>query len=124
MSTRSGTSPHATASACSAVSASSVRYATMGTIGFEGKSDYGAIGPVVHASARLCEAAEVNQILIGQRSYGAAREGLAATDLGELVLPGATREQGLCDRRAGSQGVGYGNSAPCRRRGRTDKPGT
>src|SRR6266508_1165024 len=91
MSTRSGTSPHATASACSAVSASSVRYATMGTIGFEGKSEYGAIGPVVHASARLCEAAEGNQILIGQRLYGAAREGLAATDLGELVLPGATR---------------------------------
>jgi adenylate cyclase len=66
-------------------------YATMGTIGFADKSEYGAIGPVVHASTRLCVAAEINQILIGQRLYGAARDGLAATDLGELVLPGAAR---------------------------------
>ena len=33
-------------------------YATMGAIGFEGRRDYGAIGPVCNLSARLCSEAK------------------------------------------------------------------
>ena len=33
-------------------------YATLGAIGFEGRRDYGAIGPVTNLSARLCSRSE------------------------------------------------------------------
>ena len=32
-------------------------YASLGMIGFEGRIDYGAIGPVTNLSARLCDEA-------------------------------------------------------------------
>ncbi|MGH8650306.1 MAG: response regulator, partial [Burkholderiales bacterium] len=35
-------------------------YATMGAIGFEGRRDYGAIGPVCNLSARLCSEAKTS----------------------------------------------------------------
>ena len=39
-------------------------YATIGTIGFEGRFDYGAIGSVTNLAARLCGEAADGQILI------------------------------------------------------------
>ena len=42
-------------------------YATLGTIGFEGRSDYGAIGTVTNLAARLCAAARGGEILASQR---------------------------------------------------------
>ena len=42
-------------------------YATIGSIGFEGRRDYGAIGNVTNLAARLCGEAKGGQILLSQR---------------------------------------------------------
>ena len=63
-------------------------YATLGTIGFERRSDYGAIGSVVNLAARLCDEARDGQILISQRVYAAAEEQVEANSLGTLTLQG------------------------------------
>ena len=49
-------------------------YATLGMIGFEGRIDYGAIGPVTNLAARLCDKAQGGQILISQRVYTAVKD--------------------------------------------------
>jgi class 3 adenylate cyclase len=43
-------------------------YATLGTVGFEGRSDYTALGSVVNLAARLCGEASNGQILIDSRT--------------------------------------------------------
>jgi class 3 adenylate cyclase len=63
-------------------------YATLGMIGFEGRVDYGAIGPVVNLAARLCSEAQGGQILISQRVYTAVEELVEAEPVGELALKG------------------------------------
>lgn len=66
-------------------------YATLGRIGFEGRSDYAAIGSVTNLAARLCDAAAPGQILVAQRVFSAA-EGLASGEpVGELELKGFSR---------------------------------
>jgi adenylate cyclase len=66
-------------------------HATLGRIGFEGRSDYAAIGRVTVFAERLGEAAEPGQILVSQRVH-AATEGFAiARPLGELSLRGLAR---------------------------------
>ena len=42
-------------------------FATLGTIGFEGRFDYAAIGTVSNVASRLCDEAEPGQILISPR---------------------------------------------------------
>ena len=66
-------------------------YATMGAIGFEGRRDYGAIGPVTNLSARLCGEAGAGQVLISQRVYGKVEEGIEAEHIGELSLKGLSK---------------------------------
>jgi class 3 adenylate cyclase/CheY-like chemotaxis protein len=66
-------------------------YATMGAIGFEGRRDYGAIGPVCNLSARLCSEAKPGQILVSQRVCGCIEEHAAAEPVGELALKGFHR---------------------------------
>jgi class 3 adenylate cyclase len=63
-------------------------YATLGRIGFEGRVDYGAIGPVTNLASRLCDAARGGQILISQRVYTALEELVEAEPAGELFLKG------------------------------------
>jgi adenylate cyclase len=63
-------------------------YATLGTIGFEGKTEYGAIGTVVHVAARLAEAAQGSQILISQRVQLASESLVQSTSLGEQSISG------------------------------------
>ena len=63
-------------------------YATLGMIGFEGRVDYAAIGPVTNLAARLCAEARGGQILISQPVYVALEELLEAEPLGELSLKG------------------------------------
>ena len=43
------------------------RFATLGTIGFEGRFDYAAIGTVSNVASRLCDEAKPGQILISPR---------------------------------------------------------
>src|SRR6185312_3379841 len=66
-------------------------YATMGAIGFEGRRDYGAIGPVCNLSARLCSEAKPGQILVSQRVCGRIEQHVAAEPIGELALKGFHR---------------------------------
>jgi class 3 adenylate cyclase len=49
-------------------------YATLGRIGFEGRYDYGAVGPVVNLAARLCADAKDKQILIDSRVFAAIEQ--------------------------------------------------
>jgi adenylate cyclase len=63
-------------------------YATLGKIGFEGRFDYAAIGPVTNLAARLCGEAEGGQILISQRVCAAVETLALAEPIGELFLKG------------------------------------
>jgi hypothetical protein len=47
---------------------------SLGRIGFEGRYDYGALGPVTNLASRLSTSAAPGQILIGQRVFGAVEE--------------------------------------------------
>jgi class 3 adenylate cyclase len=66
-------------------------YATLGRIGFEGRYDYGALGPVTNLASRLSSHAQVGQTLVGQRVYGAVEEAIDAAGIGELELKGFGR---------------------------------
>jgi class 3 adenylate cyclase len=66
-------------------------HATMGRIGFEGRSDYAAIGSVTNLAARLCAEAAPGQILISQRVQAAAEDIIVADAVGELALRGFSR---------------------------------
>jgi class 3 adenylate cyclase len=66
-------------------------YATIGTIGFEGRLDYGAIGTVTNVAARLCAEAAGGEILISQRVHAATSELAEVEQVGELNLKGLHR---------------------------------
>jgi class 3 adenylate cyclase len=63
-------------------------FATIGTIGFPGRHDYGVIGAVNNLAARLCGEAGPGQILISQRVWGRVEEKVNAEAVGELKLKG------------------------------------
>jgi len=66
-------------------------YATLGRIGFEGRYDYGALGPITNLASRLSTHAAPAQILIGPRVYAAVEEAVDADPVGELELKGFGR---------------------------------
>jgi class 3 adenylate cyclase len=66
-------------------------YATLGRIGFEGRYDYGALGPVTNLASRLSTSAQPGQILIGQRIFAAVEDAADAQPVGELELKGFGR---------------------------------
>jgi class 3 adenylate cyclase/CheY-like chemotaxis protein len=66
-------------------------YATLGTIGFEGRFDYGAIGTVCSLAARLCAHAQPGQTLVPQRTLGCIEDLVEAQSVGELALKGFHR---------------------------------
>jgi adenylate cyclase len=66
-------------------------YATLGQIGFEGRSDYTAVGSVPNLAARLCAAARPWQILLSQRVHAAVEEFVTSEPVGELTLRGFSR---------------------------------
>lgn len=66
-------------------------FATLGRIGFEGRSDYTAIGTVANLASRLCDEAQNGQILVTRR-IAAAIDALGQFEaLGELALKGLSR---------------------------------
>jgi class 3 adenylate cyclase len=66
-------------------------YATLGRIGFPGRYDYGAVGPVTNLSSRLSTHAGAGQVLIGQRVYAAVDDAVDTTSLGSITLKGFAR---------------------------------
>jgi class 3 adenylate cyclase len=66
-------------------------YATLGRIGFEGRFDYAAIGPVSNLASRLCDEAVDGEILISQRALAAIEDLLEAEPAGDLALKGFAR---------------------------------
>jgi adenylate cyclase len=66
-------------------------YATLGRIGFAGRYDYGALGPVTNLAYRLSTHAEAGQILISQRVLAAVEDSVDAQPVGALELKGFGR---------------------------------
>ena len=66
-------------------------YATIGSIGFEGRSDYSAIGTVVNLAARLCAEAGDGHILVDGKVRAAIEDGATLEPAGDLVLKGLHR---------------------------------
>ena len=63
-------------------------FATLGLIGFEGRYEYTAIGPVVNVAARLCDEAASGEILLGRRTHAVVQDHILAHERGELTLRG------------------------------------
>ena len=66
-------------------------YATCGEVGFEGRSDYAAIGAVANLASRLADEAAAGQVLIAQRLYAEVEADVEAEPVGELTLKGFLR---------------------------------
>ena len=66
-------------------------YATLGTVGFEGRFDYAAIGTVSNVASRLCDEAKPGQILISPRVLMAVKEAVTVEPVGEFTLKGISR---------------------------------
>ena len=66
-------------------------FATLGTIGFEGRFDYAAIGTVSNVASRLCDEAKPGQILISPRVLMAVEEDVSVEPVGEFALKGIRR---------------------------------
>jgi adenylate cyclase len=66
-------------------------YATCGEVGFEGRSDYAAIGAVTNLASRLADEANAGQILIAQRLYAEVEDDVEAEAVGEFTLKGFQR---------------------------------
>jgi adenylate cyclase len=66
-------------------------FATCGEIGFEGRSDYAAIGAVTNLASRLADEATAGQILIDQRMYSEVEADVEVEPIGEFQLKGFRR---------------------------------
>ena len=66
-------------------------FATIGSIGFEGRIDYGAIGTVTNLAARLCGEARGGETLIAQRVVAALDGAFNVEAVAELTLKGFAR---------------------------------
>jgi GAF domain-containing protein len=66
-------------------------FATLGTIGFEGRFDYAAIGTVSNVASRLCDEAKPGQILISPRVLMAVENAVTVEPVGEFALKGIRR---------------------------------
>jgi class 3 adenylate cyclase len=66
-------------------------FATLGTIGFEGRFDYAAIGTVSNVASRLCDEAKPGQILISPRVLMAVEDAASVEAVGEFALKGIRR---------------------------------
>jgi adenylate cyclase len=68
-----------------------VGFATCGEIGFEGRTEYTAIGTVVNLSARVCGVAPGGQILVTNRVQAAVEDRVESRPLGDIEFKGIMR---------------------------------
>jgi adenylate cyclase len=66
-------------------------FATLGTIGFEGRFDYAAIGTVSNVASRLCDEAKPGQVLISPRVRQAVEKDVTVEPVGEFSFKGIRR---------------------------------
>ena len=66
-------------------------FATCGEVGFEGRSDYAAIGAVTNLASRLADEAAGGQVLITQRLLAEIEDDVEVEPAGEFTLKGFTR---------------------------------
>jgi adenylate cyclase len=66
-------------------------FATLGTIGFEGRFDYAAIGTVSNVASRLCDEAKPGQVLISPRVRQAVEKAVTVEPVGEFSFKGIRR---------------------------------
>jgi adenylate cyclase len=66
-------------------------YATIGTLGFEGRMDYGTVGNLPNLAARLCAEAQGDQILTDQKTMSRLEASVDAAPLDPLQLKGFSR---------------------------------
>jgi class 3 adenylate cyclase len=72
-------------------------FATLGTIGFEGRFDYAAIGTVSNVASRLCGEAKPGQILISPRVLTKVENAVNIEPVGEFALKGIRRPIAACN---------------------------
>ena len=66
-------------------------YATLGTIGYEGRFQYSVMGKVANLASRLCDRAESGQIVVDISVCSAVESRVDAVALGEFSLKGFAR---------------------------------
>ncbi|MFC6638892.1 GAF domain-containing protein [Sulfitobacter sp. JBTF-M27] len=66
----------------------SLGYATVGMVGYEGRSEYTASGTAVNVAARLCDMAEDGEILLSTRAAIAVEDDFPSLSAGEVTLKG------------------------------------
>jgi len=69
----------------------SAGYATLGTMGFEGRMDYGTVGNLPNLAARLCAEAKGGQILTDQKTMSRLEDAFEVEAVDELNLKGIHR---------------------------------
>jgi class 3 adenylate cyclase len=67
-------------------------YATLGLVGFQGRTDYTAIGGAVNVAARLCDQAADGEVLLSQRAYTDVETAVRVERRGALKLKGVRHE--------------------------------
>lgn len=66
----------------------SLGYATVGIVGYEGRSDYTASGTAVNLAARLCDLADDGDILLSPRAFTAVEDNYSGEPTGKVSLKG------------------------------------
>lgn len=89
-------------------------YATIGTIGFAGRLDYGVVGIVTELAAALAATASPGQVATTRRVLAALGPGADARPLGTLALPGFSRPVEAFDVGAGAGEMAEAADVPAR----------
>jgi adenylate cyclase len=90
--------------------------ATVGTLGYQGRLDYTAIGNTVNLASRLCSLASDGQILLDPAVHDKVEDSFAIASVGERAIKGYDHEVEVFAVSTGVFGTGgaLGSKRPCR----------